>query len=88
MPEASARIPGTGFEKIPKLLARYIEFREFKNADTSMGYFCGNCVYFSEVKEECAIVKSKGEDCNGKFSKVIAPFGYCSLWAPNRSIVK
>ena len=54
MPGDSMHVPGTQFEKVTKLLARYIEFSEFKNADTSKGYFCASCVYFFEDKDECA----------------------------------
>jgi hypothetical protein len=59
--QSSSLIPGTDFEKVPKLLARYIEFPEFKDADTSRGYFCAACVYFYEEKNECAIVQSTRE---------------------------
>jgi hypothetical protein len=75
--------------RIPKKRAGYIEIAEFESSDLKKGYFCKACVYFLDVQGgKCAIVKSQGEDCNGRFSKVIAPFGYCSLWAPNRSMLK
>ncbi|HYB75451.1 MAG TPA: hypothetical protein VEC08_00685 [Nitrososphaerales archaeon] len=80
MTESSMRIPGTQFEKIAKLLARYVEFPEFKDADTSKGYFCASCVYFDEGQDECAIVQSKGESADGESSSRIAPYGMCSLW--------
>jgi hypothetical protein len=80
MPENTARIPGTQFDKVPKLLARYVEFSEFKSADTSKGYFCASCVYFFEGKDECAIVQSKGESADGQNSDRIAPYGMCALW--------
>jgi hypothetical protein len=91
--EVSARIKhliGIAKEaRIPKKRAGYIEIDSFKDSDLKGGYFCAACVYFLDIQGgKCAIVKSKGEDCNGKFSKIIAPFGYCSLWAPNRTIVK
>jgi hypothetical protein len=75
--------------RIPKKRAGYIEMGEFEKSELKKGYFCAACVYFIDVQGgKCAIVKSQGEDCNGRFSKVIAPFGYCSLWAPNKSIVR
>ena len=75
--------------RIPKKRAGYIEIDEFKDSDLRKGYFCNACVYFVNVQGgKCAIVKSQGEDCNGKFSKVIAPYAYCSLWAPNKTMVK
>ena len=75
--------------RIPKKRAGYIEIDAFEGSDLKKGYFCAACVYFVNVQGgKCAIVKSQGEDCNGKFSKVIAPHGYCALWAPNKSIVK
>jgi hypothetical protein len=73
-------IPGTQYEKVPKLLARYIEFPEFKAADMNRGYFCANCVYFLEEKSECAIVQSKGESADGQNSDHIAPYAMCALW--------
>ena len=80
-------ITGTQFEKVAKLLARYVEFSQFKNADLSKGYFCSSCVYFSEEKEECAIVQSAGESADGVNSDHIAPHGMCALWK-NPSMVK
>ncbi len=75
--------------RIPKKRAGYIEMDEFKNSDLKQGYFCYACVYFANIGGgKCMIVRSNGEDCNGKFSKVIAPHGYCSLWAPNHAILK
>jgi hypothetical protein len=73
-------IPGTQFEKVPKLLARYIEFSQFKEADFGNGYFCASCVYFFEGKNECAIVQSEGESADGDNSDHIAPHGMCALW--------
>ena len=75
-----AHIPGTDFEKVPKLLARYVEFSEFKDADTSKGYFCAACTYFFEGKDECAIVQSTGDSADGVNSDRIAPHGMCALW--------
>ena len=80
-------IPGTQFEKVAKLLARYVEFSEFKGVDLSRGYFCSSCVYFFEGKGECAIVQSKGESADGVDSDHIAPYGMCALWK-NPSMVK
>jgi hypothetical protein len=75
--------------RIPKKRAGYLEIEAFKGSDLKKGYFCKACVYFVDVQGgKCAIVKSQGEDCNGRYSKVISPHGYCSLWAPNKSIVK
>ena len=80
MSEGSTRIPGTQYEKVPKLLARYVEFSSFKNVDTGKGYFCASCVYFFEGKDECAIVQSKGDSADGQDSDHIAPYGMCALW--------
>jgi len=74
------QIPGTEFEKVAKLLARYVEFPQFKDADTDKGYFCASCVYFFEGKNECAIVRSKGGSADGVNSEHIAPYGMCALW--------
>jgi hypothetical protein len=73
-------INGTHFDKVAKLLARYVEFSQFKNADLSKGYFCSSCVYFFEGKNECAIVQSKGQSADGENSDHIAPHGMCALW--------
>jgi hypothetical protein len=73
-------IPGTKFDKVPKLLARYVEFPQFKAADASKGYFCASCIYFFEGRNECAIVQSKGESADGVNSDHIAPHGMCALW--------
>jgi hypothetical protein len=88
MPEESIHIPGTQYEKVPKLLARYVEFSEFKDADTGKGYFCGSCVYFFDGKDECAIVQSKGESADGQTSDHIAPHGMCALWKNASMMVK
>jgi hypothetical protein len=76
--------------RISKKRAGYFEIDEFKkNNDLAHGYFCYNCVYFINISGgKCAIVKSKGEDCYGKDSGIIAPHGYCALWAPNYEIIK
>lgn len=66
--------------KVDKLLARYVEFTQFRGADTSKGYFCASCMYFYEGKDECALVKSQGESADGADSDHIAPFGMCALW--------
>jgi hypothetical protein len=76
----SNQIPGTQYEKVAKLLARYVEFSQFKDADLSKGYFCYSCVYFFEGKNECAIVRSEGESADGENSDHIAPHGMCALW--------
>jgi hypothetical protein len=78
-PESSL-IPGTGYDKVAKLLARYVEFPQFKDADLSKGYFCASCVYFFEGKNECALVRSEGESADGVNSDRIAPHGMCALW--------
>ena len=80
MPDDSDYIPGTHFEKVSKLLARYVEFSEFKDADMKRGYFCHGCVYFFRGRDECAIVQSKGESADGENSDRIAPHGMCALW--------
>ena len=76
----SELIRGTQFEKVPKLLARYVEFSQFKGSDLSRGYFCSSCVYFFEGKDECALVQSRGESADGETSDHIAPHGMCALW--------
>ena len=80
MSHDSLFIPGTQFAKVPKLLARYVEFKEFKDADMDKGYFCASCIYFYEGKNECAIVRSEGESADGQSSDQIAPYGMCALW--------
>ena len=80
MADDSSLIPGTQFEKVPKLLARYVEFSQFEDADLSKGYFCASCVYFFEGKNECALVRSAGESADGVNSDHIAPHGMCALW--------
>ena len=66
-----------------------MEIDAFKDSDLRRGYFCYACVYFINVQGgRCAIVHNHGPDCNGENSDVIAPYGYCPLWAPNREIVK
>jgi len=87
MPGESELITGTQFEKVAKLLARYVEFSQFKNTDLEKGYFCASCVYFYEGKNECAIVQSRGESADGVNSDHIAPHGMCALWK-NPSMVK
>jgi len=76
----SNQIPGTQYDKVAKLLARYVEFHQFKDADLSKGYFCYSCVYFLEDKDECALVQSRGESADGVNSDHIAPHGMCALW--------
>jgi hypothetical protein len=87
MPDESSYIPGTHYEKISKLAARYVEFSQFKDADTRSGYFCASCVYFFRGRAECAIVQSRGESADGENSDRIAPYGMCSLWK-NLSMMK
>ena len=87
MSEGSDFIPGTHYEKVSKLLARYVEFSEFKDADTKKGYFCQSCVYFFRGRDECAIVQSSGESADGESSDHIAPYGMCALWK-NLSMMK
>ena len=76
--------------RISKKRAGYFEIRDFKeNTDLDHGYFCYSCVYFLNTQGgRCAIVLNKGEDCLGSISEVIAPHGYCALWAPNRAITE
>jgi len=85
--EGSDFIPGTHHEKVSKLLARYVEFSEFKDADLRKGYFCQSCVYFFRGKDECAIVQSSGESADGESSDRIAPYAMCALWK-NLSMTK
>ncbi len=92
MPEEEAEdpnlIPGTEYERVSKLIARYIEFPEFQNADLTKGYFCASCIYFYEGHDDCAIVPQKGESADGESSGRIAPYGMCQLWKPNWDVIK
>ncbi len=81
-------IPDTDYERIPKLIARYIEFPQFKDANLRKGYYCASCVYFYEGHDDCAIVRRKGESADGQTSDHIAPFAMCSLWKPNMELIK
>jgi hypothetical protein len=70
------------YPKLSKASSGYLEIEQFKNADLHTGYFCYNCIYF--IKDNhCAIVEDTGPDVNGKESVIIAPYGVCTLWAPN-----
>jgi hypothetical protein len=80
-------IPETEFPKIPKLIAKYVEFPEFKNADLTKGYFCASCTFFWEGHDHCAIVLSKGESSDGANSTIIAPYAMCALWQPNYEVI-
>lgn len=81
-------IPDTEIDKVSKLAAKYFEYREFSRADTSRGYFCGNCIYFWEGHDDCAIVYKKGESADGQNSDRIAPYGMCALWKPNWEVIR
>ena len=75
--------------RIAKKRCGYFEIDAFKDSDLNHGYFCYSCVYFINIQGgRCAIVHNHGEDCLGKKSDVIAPYAYCSLWAPNKEIIK
>jgi hypothetical protein len=76
--------------RISKKRAGYFEIDAFKNNnDLEHGYFCYNCIYFINLRGgKCAIVKSEGEDCYGNKSGIIAPHGYCALWAPNHDMIQ
>ncbi|HVB12454.1 MAG TPA: hypothetical protein VNE86_04925 [Nitrososphaerales archaeon] len=75
--------------RISKKRAGYIAVDDFKNSDLKHGYYCYNCVYYmNALGGKCLIVHSKGKDCFGKNSDVIAAYGYCPLWAANHAIVK
>ena len=76
--------------RISKKRAGYFAIDDFKNNnDLDHGYFCYSCVYFMNVQGgRCAIVHNHGQDCFGNTSDIIAPHGYCALWAPNHEIVK
>jgi hypothetical protein len=83
MPSGESEIP-----KISKLLAKYVEFSEFAQADFSKGYFCASCIYFWEGHDDCAIVYSKGESADGETSDRIAPYAMCDLWKPNWDVIR
>jgi hypothetical protein len=70
-------------EKVSKLAAKYVEYQEFSKTNSSKGFFCGCCVYFSEGSDDCVLVLSKGRSLNGVDSIRIAPYATCALWTPN-----
>ena len=71
------------FPKILKSTAGYVEEVSFSKANLSAGYFCNNCTYF--IKDNhCAIVDDSGADVNGTESGIIAPYGSCDVWVPNK----
>jgi hypothetical protein len=72
------------YPKILKCTSGYVEEESFKNPNPGPGYFCNNCTYFIKDKQQCAIVKDSGPDVNGKESGIIAPYGSCDLWVPNK----
>ena len=82
------RIPDTKIDRVSKLIAKYVEFPQFKNADLKKGYFCANCIYFWEGHDDCAIVCKKGESLDGVSSTRIAPYGMCGLWKPNWDVIR
>jgi hypothetical protein len=79
---------GNEIPKVSKLLAKYVEFYEFAQADLSKGYFCASCVYFWEGHDDCAIVYSRGESADGESSDRIAPYAMCDLWKPNWDAIR
>ncbi len=81
-------IPDTKLDRVSKLIAKYVEFPQFKNADLKKGYFCANCIYFWEGHDDCAIVCAKGESLDGVSSTRIAPYGMCGLWKPNWDVIR
>ena len=70
------------YPKLSKATSGYLEIEQFKNADLHTGYFCYNCTYFIR-ESHCAIVHDTGPDVNGTDSRIIAPYGVCTLWHPN-----
>ena len=74
-------------KKITKVGARYIQLEEFKDSDHHKGYFCYNCIYFVKP-HHCAIVTDEGIDIQGNISGVIAPYGLCSIWMPNKDEIR
>lgn len=68
--------------KLSKATSGYLEIEQFKYADLHTGYFCYNCTYFIR-ESHCAIVHDSGPDVNGTDSKIMAPYGICTLWHPN-----
>ncbi|MGA8105306.1 MAG: hypothetical protein WB815_01535 [Nitrososphaeraceae archaeon] len=71
------------YPKLSKCTSGYVEEESFKNATLNAGYFCHNCTYF--IKDNsCAIVQDSGPDVNGNESGIIAPYGSCDLWYPNK----
>jgi hypothetical protein len=73
------------YPKISKCTSGYVEEESFNNPNLGTGYFCNNCTYFINDKQ-CAIVKDSGPDVNGKESGIIAPYGSCDLWVPNKEV--
>jgi hypothetical protein len=75
------------YPKLSKATSGYLEIEHFKHADLHAGYFCYNCTYFIKGKY-CAIVQESGPDVNGAESKIIAPYGVCTLWHPNEKEIR
>jgi hypothetical protein len=73
------------YPKISKCTSGYVEEESFNITDLDTGYFCNNCVYFIKDKK-CAIVRNSGPDVNGNESGIIAPYGSCDLWYPNKEV--
>lgn len=70
------------YPKLSKATSGYVENPYFKQADLNKGYFCNDCLYFIE-DNDCAIVTKSGPDVKGEESGTIAPYGICTLWAPD-----
>jgi hypothetical protein len=82
-PSSNGIIPtDKSYPKLSKATSGYLEIEQFKHADLHTGYFCYNCTYFIR-ESHCAIVHDSGPDVNGRTSKIIAPYGICTLWHPN-----
>jgi hypothetical protein len=72
------------FKKLSKLTAGYLEREEFKNSNLHKGFFCYNCIYWTNMSGgKCMIVDDKGPDLFGNVSDVIAPHGCCKVYEPD-----
>ena len=81
-------IPGTEYERVSKIIAKYIEYPQFEHAVGRGGFFCATCIYFWEGHDDCAIVTPMGESAEGVNSNRIAPYAMCALWKPNWDVIR
>jgi hypothetical protein len=64
------------FKKFSKLKASYVEYDRFSDSNLREGYFCYNCIYWTNTSGgKCKLVENDGSDVLGNVSDVIAPHG-------------